>query len=257
MSWSFQRENMWVQDFPICVDEETNKLLPFRHDCEFGSYLKTVLAHMRMTENCQRTFGLSSSCFAVDFSAAKAKLVASVPGQWSLHHGFEREAFGFLRLRALVREAGWSPHNNRASNIVCQSGSIGSDFSHENFFDDFMLSLGGANVVDTFENQNHESSEENDLDANVDNPLLDKEHGRYPANLSIFFPSKLMAHFNAVLYERYKTQTNGRSADIHCTVSSWHSLTYPTTCFRYLIPPGSAGNFFFLIFFSKFTTTLF
>lgn len=117
MSWSFQRENMWVQDFPLCFDKEKPDVLVKAPDSEFGTYLKVVVKHMRLTEGCLKAFGLSLSAFHVDFSRAKASLVASVPGEWNLSSAVEREYFGFLRLRALVRRAGWSPYNNRDSKV--------------------------------------------------------------------------------------------------------------------------------------------
>jgi hypothetical protein len=208
-----------------------------------------------MTDLCMKSFGLLSSCFAVDCTAARVQLVASIPGlnlwffsfecwdliigEWSLRNAIEREQFGFLRLRKLVRAAGWCSLNNRSSQIVIQSGSIGSDFCHQNFFDDFMLSLGAADVTESFESQQHESSDEEDNERGLDeNPLLGPEQGRYPANLAIFFPSRTVGRFNEFLYKRYTK----RDPDIHCTVSSWHSLSYPTSCFHEMLPPGAAGK---------------
>ena len=225
---------------------------------EFGAYLRAVLAHMRMTDACLSAFGLLPSCVAVDFTGARAQLVASIPGEcgvffvsssvrcfellsvnrWSLLNGVEREHFGFLRLRALIRRAGWSSLNNRKSQIAIQSGSIGSDFSHEHFFDDFMLSLGGADAAESYQSQQHDSSAgSDDEEDDMMNPLLGANEGRYPANLSIFFPSRTIGQFNEILYKRYTK----RDPDIHCTVSSWHSLSYPTGCFHEMLPPGAAG----------------
>lgn len=117
MSWSFQRENMWVQDFPVCLVNGKPSPAP---KTEFGSYLRTVLSHLRLSDRCLSAFGLLDSCFAVDFSGAKAALVASIPGEWNLSSAVERDHFGFLRLRALVRQAKWSPLRNRTSQIVIQ-----------------------------------------------------------------------------------------------------------------------------------------
>ncbi len=132
---------------------------------------------------------------------------------------------------------------------MIQSGSIGSDFSHENFFDDFMLSLGGADVFESFQSQQHESSgeSEDEEEKSMANPLLDSDSGRYPANLAIYFPSRTVGSFNAFLYKRYTKQ----DPDIHCTVAKWHSMDYPTECFHEMLPPGAAGEEKNRIFFLK------
>lgn len=235
---------MWVQDFPVCMDSAG--ALVAAPESEFGGYLQTVLVHMRMTDGCMNAFGLLPSRFAVDFSGARAHLVASIPGDWSLNSRLEREQFGFLRLRALIRRVGWAPVNNRKSHIIMQSGSIGSDFSHDKFFDDFMLSLGGADVTESYQSQQHDSSAESDNEVDeTENPRLLPSEGRYPANLAIFFPSRTIGKFNELLYKRY----TAREPDIHCTVSSWHSLSYPTKCFHEMLPPGTAGLNVVLLFF--------
>ena len=78
MSWSFQRENIWVQDFPVCRDAAGQPAAA--PACEFGDYLRLVAEHMRMTANCQKTFGLqcalSPHATCVDFGGARARLGA-------------------------------------------------------------------------------------------------------------------------------------------------------------------------------------
>ncbi len=233
MSWSFQRECIWVQDFPVCRNNSGQ--LTGAPPTEFGEYLETVVSHMRLTANCLKSFALQSPTaplrYCVDFSLAKVRLVASIAGEWSLCN-LQREQFGHLRLRACIREAGWAPENNATSQIACQSGSIGGDFSHANFFDDFVLSLGGASTFDACEEDG--ASEVEEWERGVLNPLRPECEGRYPANLSIYFPSHLIGVRNARLYAEYQVK---RQADIYCTVSSWHSQTYPTACFRDVVFP--------------------
>ena len=120
--------------------------------------------------------------------------------------------------------------------MIYQSGSIGSDFSHSNFFDDFVLSVGGASAFESFETCQNEASDEEESD-DESNPLLPAESGGYPANLAIYFPSLAVGRFNESVYKRYTK----RNPDIHCTVRSWHSTEYPTACFHEMLPPGAAG----------------
>ncbi len=97
-----------------------------------------------------------------------------------------------------------------------------------------MLSVGGASAFDAYDPQEQHSDGEEAEDAEAANPLLGPEEGRYPANLRIFFPSRLMGARNALLYQRWEVK---RQADIHCTVTGWHSECYPVACFRDLLFP--------------------
>ena len=229
MSWDFQRENFWIQDFPICANDETGELLP-APKTEFGSYLQDVMQHLRATENCASSFALGAKMVAVDFSNAKAKLVASIPGTWNT----DANRFGHMRLREIIREVGWSVANNRDSHIHLQSGSLGTNLDHLPFFDDFLLSLDGASALDVpidFES-NVEESDEEELDRLASNPLIAADSGnRYPSNLSIYHPSAKVGTLNRRLYDRHNVSS---MADIHCTVTRWHSDVYPTQCFREL-----------------------
>jgi tyrosyl-DNA phosphodiesterase-1 len=238
-SWCWQRENIWVQDFPLINNNNTRsdegRVPP--SSSIFGDDLCLLLTHMRVTPMTLKTFGigtlqdLQNAPVWTDFSGARARLVMSIPGEWP-REGASVERFGHLHLRRVLRELGWKEEYNARSKMYMQSGSIGGDYGHVTFFDDFMLSFGAADPDEYPQNQRHEDSHEEDVDLETSNPLAPCG---FPKNLSIYFPSRQLGQRNLRMLQRFASRLE---FDIHSQLRSWQSAAYPNSCFRDVTHPG-------------------
>lgn len=108
--WGPKTQGGWMRDFPRKIGEgEMNG---------FGTELTNFLSKC-VPDDIMRDVQRELNC--IDFSAADAHLVASVPG---VHRGEDLTRFGHMRLRTLLSNE--SIPESGAARTVCQFSSLGS-----------------------------------------------------------------------------------------------------------------------------------
>ncbi|GMH40675.1 hypothetical protein BSKO_08579 [Bryopsis sp. KO-2023] len=106
-------QGVWWQDFP-------KKKPDGRENSEFGLDLLGYLTALKLPRQANEI--MTNLVNAHDFSSARVKLVASVPGY---HKGEDLERYGHMRLRQILRSERFDSKFHRAP-VICQFSSMGS-----------------------------------------------------------------------------------------------------------------------------------
>ena len=115
-------QGVWHQDFPLKASGHTAS-------SDFEDGLARYVKALKLPQTLKRPDGSSTRIDLVamvrrfDFSTARAKLIASVPGR---HSGDDKHLWGHMAVRKALDEGDFSEADSAASSLVLQFSSIGS-----------------------------------------------------------------------------------------------------------------------------------